>query len=258
MLKPKFYLIIIIFSILQIISGLFLIAGSLPLFTLYKNIQDGEMRVETDNLHIEKVMPLSPAAAANLTAGDMIISANGTNVSIPNDFTGIVNKNRGKVMEVVINRHGELKQFQLTPRIENPPNEGPTGIVISNFKFQKEPLIWLIPKTLFQNVSWDMFTAKTNSIAGPIGILFQKEYFRPLVFTGGVILIIVAIGLITLRKWAMYGMFILFFIDLVQTLYYIGKIQSSYPVSSIMLAIFGYLLSILFLLYLYSQRRFFK
>jgi len=256
--KPKYYFIFVIVSVLQIIGGLFQTAGSLPLFTLYQNIKDGGIRIESDNVYIEKVMPLSPAAEAQLIVGDIIVSANGAIISNPNDFTDIVYKNKGKSIDVVIKRNGEFNQAQLIPRVDNPPNEGPTGVVISNSKFQKEPLYLLIPKTLFQDISWDLFTAQKNEIAGPIGIsriLFQREYFRPLIFTWGVSLIVLAIGLIKLKKWAMYGIFILIFIDVVQMIVYFPSISQFN--TSLLLSIVSFFVSILFVYYLYLQRKFF-
>jgi len=254
--KPKFYFVIVIISILQIIGGVLQTAGSLPLFTLYQNMKGGGMRIESDRVYIEKVMPLSPAAEAQLIAGDVIVSANDTSVSKPNDFTDIVYKNRGKFVDIVINRNGELKQTQLMPRIDNPPNEGPTGVVISNSKFQKQPVYILIPKTLLQNISWGGLAVRKNEIAGPIGIFLQKDYFRPFIFAMGAILIVLAIGLLKLKKWAMYGMFILTFIDLVQMIVYFPSISQFN--TSLLISIVSFFVSILFVYYLYSQRNFFR
>lgn len=255
MTRLKYYFIIVIYSIFQIIGGIKQTAASLPILTLDQNIRNGGIRIKSDNVYIEKVMPLSPAAQAKLVAGDIIVNVNGTDISKSNVFTDIVYENRGKSVDIVINRNGEFKQIQLIPRVNNPPGEGPTGVAISNYKLQKEPLYLLIPKTLFQDISWDLFTVQKTKITNPIEIFFQREYFHPLIFSMGIILIILSIGLIKLRKWAIYGIYILAFIDLVQVIVFItGRTQYDYSISSI----FSFSLSILFILYLYSQRKFFK
>lgn len=256
--KPNFYFVIVIFSILQIIGGFFQTAGSLPLFTLYQSIKAGGTRVESNKLYIDEVMPLSPAAKAQLNAGDIIVSANGTGIGTPDDFINIVNKNKGTFINLVINRNGESKQVKLMPRIDSPPNEGPSGLVVSNSIFQKEPIFTLISNTLLQNISWDSSMTNKSEEAGPIGIFQQKEFFKPLVLVMGIILIILAIGLIKLKKWALIGMFIVTFRDIVNIVIYYLSLSKSQFNSSLLTSTILLLLSLLFVYYLYSQRKFFK
>jgi len=256
--KPKFYFVLVIFCVLQIIGGLLQIAGSLPLFTLYQGIKAGGTRVESNKLYIDEVMPLSPAAEAQLSAGDIIVSANGTNVTTPYDFINITNKNKGTFINLVINRNGESKEVKLMPRKEPPPGEGPSGLVISNSIFQKEPIFTLISKTMLQNISWKGSVAKKNEVVGPIGIFQQKELFKPLVLVMGIILIILAIGLMKLKKWALIGTFIVSFKDMIQiVVYYLSLPQPQFSSSLLTLSL-TMLVEILFVYYLYSQRKFFK
>jgi membrane-associated protease RseP (regulator of RpoE activity) len=262
--KPKLYFIIVIFSILFVISGLVKTVRSLPLFSLYHNIKLGGMNIESDNVRvkIEGVMSFSPAEDAQLKVGDIIVNANNIDINKTNDFIDIVYKNRGKFVDIVLERNGEIKQIQLSPKLESLPGGGYAGVSISDSKlqFQKEPIYILIPKTLLQDISWNIFTIPNSEIVvGPIGIAagvsLQKEYFRPFIFLLGMIQIILAIGLIKLKKWALYGMFILVFINLAQIIVYFSFAPSFG--ASLAMSVVGFSVLILFIYYIYTQRKLF-
>lgn len=258
--KPKFYFIIIIFSIFFVVGGLVKIARSLPLYSLYQNIKLGGVYIGSDNVYVEEIIPLSPADNAQLKVGDMIVSVNGASISKTNDFIDLVYKNRGKSITVTIKRDGEFIYLQLSPKTESLPGGGYAGAAISNTKLQKEPLYVLIPRTVLQDISWNVFTVPdTEIVVGPAGLAkgidLQKGFFRPFVFLLGIIQIILAIGLIKLKKLAIYGMFILALVDLVQIMVYFSfmpQLGASFAIS-----VFSFFVLALFVYYLYSQRKFF-
>lgn len=259
--RPKLYFIIVIFSILFIIGGLVKTARSLPLFSLYQNIKAGGMYAESDNVYIDEVMPSSPADEAQLNAGDMIISSNGMDIRKASDFTDIVRKNGGKSLDIVLERNGEIKQVQLFPKVDSIRGGGYAGVATSNTKLLKEPLYKLIPKTVLQNISWNVFAAPVpeNQLVGPVGITerlsLQKDYFRPFNFALGMIFIILAIGLLKLRRWSLYGIYVLTFLNLPEMIIYFPSI--AHAEYSFAFSIISFTISILFVYYLYSQRKFF-
>lgn len=115
-----------------------------------------------------------------------------------------------------------------------------------------------VPLKLFENVSWDIFTLQKNEIEGPVGIMMQVEYFYPLQLVLGIILVALAIGLIKLRKWALYGMIILTIIELIAWIGFLFSAKYTFSPYFLTVSITTYSLSMLFALYLYSQKKFFK
>jgi regulator of sigma E protease len=78
---------------------------------------------------IVNVVPEAPATAAGLRAGDIVLSANGEDVSfIDNDLTNVIRSNLGKPVVLVIERGGQRLNMIVTPRTEWPEGQGPTGI----------------------------------------------------------------------------------------------------------------------------------
>ncbi len=76
---------------------------------------------------ITDVQPNSPAAAVGLQAGDKV---NGyTDLQT---FINFVNGNRGKEIELSIERGGEELHIKATPRVKTGPNEGALGVSLVN------------------------------------------------------------------------------------------------------------------------------
>ena len=65
---------------------------------------------------IAAVQEDSAAQSAGLKAGDIIISIQGTNIGSFNEIPLIVAPNAGREMEIVIERAGTKRSFQITPR----------------------------------------------------------------------------------------------------------------------------------------------
>ncbi|MGC9348944.1 MAG: M50 family metallopeptidase [Anaerolineae bacterium] len=80
---------------------------------------------------ITEVVPDSPAAAANLQDGDVIVAVEGTQIENPNEISEEISKYAGSPTELTIERGGETLTITVTPR-ENPPEgEGAMGVMIT-------------------------------------------------------------------------------------------------------------------------------
>ncbi|MBI5019508.1 site-2 protease family protein [Candidatus Gottesmanbacteria bacterium] len=141
-------------------------------------------------LHVERVVPNSPAALVGLTTGDVILSVavapNPPKTTVtPNDLISFVKDNAGKEIVMIIDRGGVVSAFKVTPRTEVPPGEGPLGVAITDLELHKYPLHEAPGKALMINVTrardmvaslggtvWRLVTlrAPEADVAGPIGI----------------------------------------------------------------------------------------
>ena len=77
------------------------------------------------SIQILEVTPVSPAAEAGLKLGDKIIADN------VEGFQQFIETNRGREINLSVERGGESLMFQLTPRQVAPEGEGPLGISLT-------------------------------------------------------------------------------------------------------------------------------
>lgn len=168
--------------------------------------------VPTNRVHIERVIEGSPAEAAGLAEKDIIKSIKYQVSSIPStklragkstnqkskmrDYESVeiksgedlikATKDRlGEEIVLVIVRDGQEIEVSIVPRKEYPEDQGPMGIVISNYEEKKYPL-WQAPvlgmkealvmsfhltKGIAQ-ILWKLisFQPVAKDVAGPLGI----------------------------------------------------------------------------------------
>lgn len=229
--------------------------GSLPLNTLYGGLNNGGLSVPSDEVHIEKVMPGSPAETAGILPGDIIVKAGGIEIHENDSLNGITNSNRGNNIDIEILRNGEFKTVQLTPRLENPPGEGATGIVISNYKFQKTSALETIYKATIGNISWEWYSSAGSKIAGPIGIIMEPEYFHLPIFIESMVLIILSVGIIMLKKWSIYLAYALTALGFIQL--GLAVPHSNFNFNAWIGLLLCFVLTVIWVYYLYSQRKHF-
>jgi regulator of sigma E protease len=155
--------------------------------------------VPTNRVHIEQVLTNSPALSVGLMEKDIIkkiIIPEKSNtgevtklatidIKSGDQLTKTTKAHLGKQLVLVIERGGQELSVNIIPRKEYPQNEGPMGIVISNFEEKRYP-IWQAPvlgmkesvflsyelgrgiaTTLWKLVS---FQPVAKDVAGPIGI----------------------------------------------------------------------------------------
>lgn len=79
---------------------------------------------------VKSVSPNGPAATAGLSAGDAIISLDGKSIKQRNEFRRMMyEKQKGDRVLLEVNRNGELKKVDITPRAQKTP---PTILKITN------------------------------------------------------------------------------------------------------------------------------
>jgi regulator of sigma E protease len=141
--------------------------------------------VITGEVLVEEVAPNSPAEAAGIEVGDIVLSVNNEPVYNISDLHRIIHRNLGNEITMII-RHSDstTEEVQIIPRWNPPEEEGATGVVVSTLNptvvSQHYPFWEAIPKgvsecietfVLFKNEIIRIFIgASTFQVAGPVGI----------------------------------------------------------------------------------------
>jgi regulator of sigma E protease len=89
-------------------------------------------RVASDTVMIAGVAPGSPAEAAGLHIGDVVVSVDGTPVKTPDELVKLANQRRGQPVALVITRGQSSIPVTITPRLNPPPGEGAMGVRIDS------------------------------------------------------------------------------------------------------------------------------
>ncbi|MCX6054800.1 MAG: M50 family metallopeptidase [Chloroflexi bacterium] len=74
----------------------------------------------------------SPAETADLQVGDLILEVANTPIDSINKLSEAITPNLGKSVVMVLARQAQTLSVTITPRLEQPANEGPLGVTISN------------------------------------------------------------------------------------------------------------------------------
>jgi len=133
---------------------------------------------------VEEVVPNSPAAAAGVRPGDIIVQADGHRIENQSDLHRVVSLNLGSDIEWRINRAGVEEVAQVRPRFNPPEGEGATGVRIGlvnqRVESRSDPPWVAIPRG-FTN-TWEILVllkqevfswiagGRTPEFSGPIGI----------------------------------------------------------------------------------------
>jgi regulator of sigma E protease len=83
-------------------------------------------------VQIVEISPASPAAIANLQAGDVITTVNHQKIDNMTSLSKIVQANLGKPVVLEYLRNNKPGQVQITPRTNPPQGQGAMGIVMGN------------------------------------------------------------------------------------------------------------------------------
>ncbi len=136
--------------------------------------------VNSDEPSLNSVNKDTPAEAAGLKAGDLILSINGEAIKVTDDITKAVSDSGGSEIEVVVQRDGETLTFNFTPvkvqqkyynvgmSMANAYEKcGPAGTLGYSFKYTG---YWV--KAVFKSFKL-LFTgrASVNDVSGPVGIV---------------------------------------------------------------------------------------
>src|SRR3989344_3057558 len=79
----------------------------------------------------------SPAQLVGIQAGDKIKSIAGSIPKNLEDVQGFIRENRGKDIDIQLERNGDIILKNITPRLDSPNGEGPLGIALSWVRIEK-------------------------------------------------------------------------------------------------------------------------
>ena len=93
-----------------------------------------------DRVVVNRVVDNSPAAVSGLLPEDIVLSANDKDIHYSHQLSDVIYSNRGREVELVVQRGGERLTLVVTPRTEWPATEGPTGIemrpdIVANYSW---------------------------------------------------------------------------------------------------------------------------
>jgi len=141
--------------------------------------------VATGDVLVEEIAPNSPAEAAGIEAGDIILSLNDEPVHNISDLHRYTHLNLGKEVNLVV-RHSDatVEELQLIPRWKPPEGEGAMGVAVrmpeATIVSQSYPFWEAIPMgvsecietyVLFKNEVLKWFIGATSpQVTGPVGI----------------------------------------------------------------------------------------
>lgn len=145
--------------------------------------------VPSGRVHIEKVLPQTPAQRVGIKAGDIVVGLKLDSKLIefktPRELVETTKMHLGESVVVVILRDGKTISYTLVPRKDYPRGEGPIGIQISDLESKKYPLPEIPAAAVKINLVragemlssigtmlWRLITLQPirAEVAGPIGI----------------------------------------------------------------------------------------
>ncbi len=86
---------------------------------------------DPENAMVNAVAEGSPAEAAGLQPGDVILRANGTEILEISDIQEFTQAHLGEEVVLTVERDGQLIEIEIVPRPDPPANEGAMGILLS-------------------------------------------------------------------------------------------------------------------------------
>ena len=124
--------------------------------------------------------PGSPAAAANIVAGDVV-----KNFTDSQSFINYIDAHRGEPTQIALLRNGKEVDLTVTPRVAVGPNEGAVGVMLSEGGMAREPFFqarwdglqtsFILSGMIFQTL-WNLIKnlfvhgALLTGVVGPVGI----------------------------------------------------------------------------------------
>ena len=141
--------------------------------------------VTVGNVMVTQVVPDSPAEAAGMRSGDIILQAGGREVDNRGDLIRMITLSAGSEMEWMVERSGGRRELiRVTPRTNPPEGQGATGIVIELLNPRVERMwdppwtaayrsvtdTWKLLVLLKREVSSWFSGGKSPQLSGPIGI----------------------------------------------------------------------------------------
>lgn len=133
---------------------------------------------DPENAMVTAVVSGSPAEAAGLQPGDVIVQANDTEILTLEGLQSFTRDHLGEEIVLSVDRDGQMMQIELVPRPDPPQGEGPIGIVLGpRMTIQHYPWYESLWMGVQQTVRLTMyiFTVPVQLIQG----LIPAEMARP-------------------------------------------------------------------------------
>lgn len=92
---------------------------------------------EVDRVKVIGLAKDSPAMIAGIKENDIVIKIGEKELKKASELTDEIGKNKGKEIDLIIDRDGEIKSVKIQVRNEAPEGQGLLGIVISNTEMEK-------------------------------------------------------------------------------------------------------------------------
>jgi regulator of sigma E protease len=86
----------------------------------------------TEKVQIASIASGSPAEAAGIQTGDLVVEVNGQSIDNIGRLQGIIASNLGNTVSVVLSRGDKTFIVRLTPRTNPPAGQGPLGVGLDN------------------------------------------------------------------------------------------------------------------------------
>ncbi|MBM3941773.1 MAG: site-2 protease family protein [SAR202 cluster bacterium] len=138
--------------------------------------------VAVGDVTIAEIQPASPAAAAGLRSGDVIVRAGGRDIEVQQDLTRAITLSQGSSMEWEVLREGQPRIVQITPRTNPPEGQGPTGvrIVTENIHMETraDPPWGAVPKAFTS--TWEILVLLRHEVSGWFGGGASPEFSGPI------------------------------------------------------------------------------
>ncbi len=134
------------------------------------------------SVQITAVAPNSPAATAGLMPGDRVLAVSETPLETPQSLPQEVRLSAGSEMQWVIERNGERRVVNLTPRADPPPGQGAVGIgftIVDQQTERRSEPPWVALRLGFTD-TWDMVTLIVREVRGWFGGQRGPEFSGPI------------------------------------------------------------------------------
>jgi regulator of sigma E protease len=171
-------LAIIIFYIFLGISGF---KTKLPLLSDYKFF--GVTQTNTQQVIISEVIKGSPAQKLGLKAPIEVVAVNGQKISTSEQFINIVNKNKGREIEISWNNleAQQIHKTKIVPRLNPPVSQGALGVGLFSLSFAE--LDYRTPaQRIFSGITHpiNLMTYNLNIMANLVKVSLEKKTVEPL------------------------------------------------------------------------------
>ena len=161
----------------SLVNAVFPLFAFTLLFMIPQSVTVGQVQVE-------EVVANSPAMAAGIRPGDLVLTAGDRTIEHGSDLVRATTLNAGTSMDWLVEREGRTEIVQVTPRVNPPEGQGATGIRIGLVNLRSETryeppwtAVWLgatntweMLTLLRQEISSWITGTRAPQLSGPVGI----------------------------------------------------------------------------------------